>query len=255
MNEILQKIRQDISNGYTNKALKRAISLAKEKSYKNQLNSLSILSSQFQKHQREYLEGETTDRITQNRIDLAILSIIDSIERLNEPISVRNNENYISQIKGEVIYINYDKRFGFLKSSDLKNHIFFHFSSSKNDLKIKQKVIFHLKKNSKGWYASLVEIDTSFKSHFLRNSKSKKPNFLFDSKKLIAIGKTKKAIDLIIKNIDSNDSNINKFIGISNRLYKLTEKEIEGTIPTQDYLIEFNKLNSSLLKLIDMIKP
>lgn len=157
MNDIIQKIQRDISEGFTEEALKKAITLANKKGYKSQLNYLHLLSSRLQRYQREYLGGLTLDITERNKIDLALLSIIDSIIRINEPIQPnRKKEKFL----GKVWYMNNAQHYGFIKSQDFKNEIFFHFSSLNNGRKPKmhQKVKFELDKNLKGWYSPSVEL-------------------------------------------------------------------------------------------------
>lgn len=157
MEDVLRRIRKDVEEGHTDEALKKAISLAEKKAYKSQLNHLRILSAQFRDFQRAHLGGLTNDRAVKNRIDLAILTLIDSIERINQPLSKsKKKEEFI----GKVIYLNNEQHFGFIKSVDLANTIFFHFSSIKGNKapRIKQKVYFELDKNFKGWYAPSMRL-------------------------------------------------------------------------------------------------
>ena len=157
MNEIVLKIRRDINEGYIEEAIKKTLQLAQKKGYKEQINYLHLLSSRLKKHKREYFGGLTNDKIENNQIVYSLLSIIDSIIEINEPISKSKKKE---KFYGKIWFLNNEQHFGFIKSPNFENEIFFHFSAvfNKKHPRIKNKVKFELDKNLKGWYAPKVEL-------------------------------------------------------------------------------------------------
>jgi len=182
MIELIQKIRRDVSEGYTEEGIKKAIILAKKNGYKSQLNYLRLLSSQLNQHRREYLGSMTKDKTVPNKIDLALLSVVDSILRINKPISKNKKQE---QFIGKIWYLNNDQKYGFIKSSEFTNEIFFHYSSVNGNKqpRITQKVRYELDKNLKGWYSPSVELIV----------RTKKPR---DPKKPISLSKKQKNREL-----------------------------------------------------------
>lgn len=155
-----EQIKKDIAEAFYVEAIEKAIVYAKHKgAYKSLQDDLQLLSGQLQNYRREKALSLKPDPSIEFEISRGLMTVVDRIERIAD--DGRGNRKIPKETSiGKIVQMNNARRFGFIKSRDFKNEIFFHYSSMENEQKplYNRKVLFEIDKSSKGWYAPSVTL-------------------------------------------------------------------------------------------------
>lgn len=168
---ITDTIKNLISNDRTQDAINIGLNHAK-KHRKDLHRDLILLSAQYVKWIKDKNIGIINSNQTINRINLSLLSIADQFEK---KIISSNRE------KGQIINLEGDKRYGFIKTTSKKHNenIFFHYSNIENRIHPKkgQKVSFELSIYKKNLVAVNIFIlkNSTKKSKTNQNISKRKP--------------------------------------------------------------------------------